>query len=103
MTQYHCDGLLDWSRVPVSAFVPKYTYLVATSGTGPEAMLHEGSEKEWLKSLHRDILCDWHAPGNLFHFHVDTLVVGLVGRKRVVMLPPKAASGYSIAGAGVDL
>lgn len=103
MSQYHCDGLLDWSRVPVCEFKQEYTYLVVTSGLGPGAMVHEGLDKDWLTSLHRDVLCDWGAPQNLFYIHVDTLVVGLVGRKRVVLLPPEAAVPTWCASGNVDL
>lgn len=103
MIHYQCEGLLDWSCVSLSDFKQEYTYLVVTSGLGCGAMMHEGPEKDWLTSLHRDVLCDWCAPHNLFCLHVDTLVVGLVGRKRVVLLPPEAAAPTWCASGKVDL
>jgi hypothetical protein len=92
MRDFHCDGLLDWSRVPSSALADSYMQIIVTSGVGSKAMLHEGEDTDWLQSLHRDVFHDWSLRG-LRHFFVpkvDTLLVGCIGRKRIVMLPPHA-------------
>lgn len=104
MAQYHCDGLLDWSRVSASALRENYLQLVVTSGLGPKAMLHE-DEGAWLTALHQDVFCDASCRGmwSGFHGQMDTLIVGLVGRKRVVMLPPNVATPYRVGNGSVDL
>jgi len=95
MDVLQADGLLDWSRVPSSALAETYVQLIVTSGLGCDAMLHEGEENDWLSALHRDVLCDCSARGSrhFFNSKVDTIIVGVLGRKRIVLLPPGQASG----------
>merc|ERR1719359_452528 len=97
MTQFHCDVLLDWSRISSSVLAHTYMQIIVTSGLGPKAMLHEGSYADWLQSLHRDTFWDWSARGmkHLFFSKVDTVLVGCIGRKRIVLIPPQALPGQT--------
>lgn len=99
MAHFQCDGLMDWSRVSSSVLAHTFMQIVVTSGLGSEAMLHEGSDADWLESLHRDIFWDWSSRGlkHLFFSKVDTFLVGCVGRKRVVLLPPDALPARALS------
>lgn len=92
MTQFHCDGLLDWSRISSAVLAHTYFQIIVTSGLGSESMLHEGTDEDWIESLHRDVMWDCSLRGakHLFFSKVDTFLVGCIGRKRVVLLPPQS-------------
>lgn len=89
MERMHCEGLANWAHLSASALVEPYTYFIR-SGLGTVAMLNEGSDRSWLRSLHRDTFCECSALG-LRRVECDSLLIGLIGRKRVVLLPPSAA------------
>lgn len=92
MTQFHCDGLLQWSGISSAVLAHKYFQIIVTSGLGSESMLHEGTDEDWIESLHRDVMWDCSLRGakHLFFSKVDTFLVGCIGRKRVLLLPPQS-------------
>jgi len=103
MARFHCDGFLDWAQISSACLAHTYMQIIVTSGLGTQAMLHEGSDEDWADSLHRDVFFDWSARGmkHLFFSKIDTILVGCVGRKRVVMLPPKALPANSLMSSSV--
>jgi len=93
MTALHCDGMLDWSAVPGTGAAGEYFQLIVSAGRGSSrSTISEGAD--WLEAMHKDHLPPYLSfPFGLFNYargegYVDTFLVGMMGRKRVVLLPP---------------
>lgn len=94
METMHCDGLIDWSYVPHYALASQYCQLIVTSGPASPASTLIDKGESWIGAVHQDNLparslnsfINYYCSGGW----VDTLLVGAIGRKRVILMPPDA-------------